>query len=702
MGILSRWRRDNSKGERRGVQFSDGLLASLRDSFSGSAPVTPQNSMQISSVFACVRVLSESLASLPLILYARQARGKRQATEHPLFLLLRDLPNPEVTSVEMRMWLQGHLSAWGNAYAQIVKARNGQILELWPMRPDRMRVYRQADGWLWYYYAPDPLSEPDVRNISNWYRFDEMLHLRGLGFDGVMGYNPIRLMANSLELAKAPETFGTKFYANGARPGVVLKHPGKLSDAAYARLRNSWEARHQGVDNAHRVAILEEGMGVEEIGIPPQDAQFLETRKFQRGEIAAIFRVPPHMIGDLERASFSNIEQQGMEFIQYTLGSWLRIWEQGIARDLLTAKERTTLFAEHSLDWLMRGDTLARYQAYQSAINAGWITPNEARERENMNPLPGGDNLLQPLNMTPAGNSTGQASARALEVAQGARIEDWLDHTGLPGCTCLACNPVRLATNTAAETRDAVEEQAQTVRERKVKLMRSQMPLFEDCAKRAVKREVQDVRRACTKLLGKRSAADFTAWLTEFYKEFPSVVRANFDALLTSYGEQMTTLSADELGKADPGLTDALRTFIGGYLDSMANAHAAASRRQLEALLADAQMDGSDPAQAINDRLDGWQDSRPAQMARQNSIEFGNAVAVAAYASLGVLYLRWAASGQSCAFCRSLNGKIVDIAGFFVQAGQQLDGGADGQMLVRRNTRHGPIHDGCDCVTVAA
>lgn len=671
MGFLSRYfANTGSPAERRGVVFSDGLLNSLRGAGGATAPVTPNNSMQITSVFACVRVLSESLASLPLLMYARLPRGKRLATDHSLFTLLRDLPNPEVTSIELRMWMQGHLATWGNAYGQIIKSRSGQVLELWPMRPDRVTVYRQNDGWLWYYYSPDVLEEPDIRNIDNWYRFDEILHLRGLGFDGVMGYNPIRLMANALMLAKGSENFGTKFFENGARPGVVLTHPAKLSQPAYERLRNSWESRHQGLENAHRVAILEEGMGIEQIGIPPQDAQFLETRKFQRSEIASIFRVPPHMIGDLEKSSFSNIEQQGLEFVQYTLGPWLRIWEQAITRDLLKPSERGTYFAEHMVDWLLRGDTLARYQAYQSAINSGWMTPNEARERENMNPATGGDSLLQPLNMMPAD----QQPARSLD------IRAMLD----------------------SERREGVDDQAQKVRGQKIKLMRSMMPVFEDAAKRVIKREVQDIRRAVDKHLRKRSALDFSNWLRDFYNEFPQVVKDAFDALLASYGEQVTTLSADELNKDDPGMTEALRTFLNDYLDSMANGHAAASRRQLEALLADAQADGADPADYISERLDGWSETRPSQMARNGAIEAGNALAVAVYGALGVLYLRWVASGESCPFCQGLSGKIAGIAGHFVKAGSQLDGGAEGTMLVRRDTRHGPIHDGCDCVVVAA
>lgn len=397
MGFVSRlldW-----QPEKRSMDAS--ALSALRDGTLPGAAVTPGNAVALPTVLSCIRVLAESLGSLPLNLYVRGKRGKFRAYRHPLFSLLRDLPNPEMTSVELRMIMQGHLAAWGNAYAQIVRNRRGDVLELWPMRPDRVHIFRQADGLLWYYYSDDPTADPDVRNVDNWYRKSEIVHLRGLGFDGVMGYSVIRLARQSLELTANAEMFGSKFFENGARPGVILKHPGKLSESAYARLKSSWEKRHQGAENAHRVAIIEEGMDVKEIGIPPGDAQFLETRKFQRSEIAALFRIPPHMVGDLERATFSNIEQQGIEFVTYTLNPWLVIWEQAIYRDLLTVEERKTYFARFNVAGLLRGDTAARYAAYASALANGWMSVNDVREMEDLNEVQNGDQYLRPLNMTP-------------------------------------------------------------------------------------------------------------------------------------------------------------------------------------------------------------------------------------------------------------------------------------------------------------
>ncbi len=276
---------------------------------------------------------------------------------------------------------------------------------MWPLRPDRVQVYRQVDGHLWYYYSPDMMDDPEVRNPDNWYRRDEIMHIRGLGFDGVMGYSVIRMMAQLLAVGRNTEAYKAKFYENGARPGMVLKHPGKLGDKAYERLKSSWEARHQGVENAHKIGILEEGMDVAAIGIPPEDAQLIETEKFTRSQIAAAFRVPPHMIGDLERATFSNIEQQSLEFVTYTLAPWLTLWEQAIYRDLLTVQERRNYFARFQINGLLRGDIKSRFESYSKALASGWLSVNDVREMEDLNEVDGGDEYLRPLNMTPLGTT---------------------------------------------------------------------------------------------------------------------------------------------------------------------------------------------------------------------------------------------------------------------------------------------------------
>ena len=323
--------------------------------------VSPSTALQVTAVFACVRILAETVAGLPLHVYRRlENGGKARAPDHYLYSLLHYLPNPEMTSFEFREVMMGHVCTWGNAYAEIEFDRAGRVRALWPLRPDRMTVKR-VNGRLQYIYK---LSKPDSQGRTEiTLRDEQVFHVHGLGSDGIVGYSPIHLARQAVGLALAAEEFGARFFGNDARPGVVLEHPGQLGDEAHKRLRESWESRHGGLDKSHRVAILEEGLKVHEIGLPPEDAQFLQTRKFQVSEIARMFRIPPHMIADLERATFSNIEHQSLEFVIHTIRPWLVRWEQEIYRSLLTPQERKTYFAEFLVDGLLRGDIKSRYGA---------------------------------------------------------------------------------------------------------------------------------------------------------------------------------------------------------------------------------------------------------------------------------------------------------------------------------------------------
>ena len=294
-------------------------------SSSGKA-VNEKTALQTTAVYACVRILAETIASLPFHTYRYTLNGKEKAIEHPIYYLLHSEPNPEMTSFVFRETLMSHLLLWGNAYAQIIRDGRGRVLGLYPLLPNRMSVNRNNQGELVYQYEKD--------GQTYFLRSYEVLHIPGLGFDGLIGYSPIAMAKNAIGMAIATEEYGAKFFANGANPGGVLEHPGVVKDPA--RIRESWNAVYQGSSNAHRVAVLEEGMKFQSIGIPPEQAQFLETRKFQLNEIARIFRIPPHMIGDLEKSSFSNIEQQSLEFVMYTLDPWVVRWEQAIQRALFT------------------------------------------------------------------------------------------------------------------------------------------------------------------------------------------------------------------------------------------------------------------------------------------------------------------------------------------------------------------------------
>ncbi|WRO20995.1 phage portal protein [Metallumcola ferriviriculae] len=361
------------------------LWPSTYSFFFGSATsgkaVNERTAMQTTAVYACVRILAETIASLPLHIYKHTDSGKEKAVGHNLYYKLHDEPNPEMTSFVFRETLMSHLLLWGNAYAQIIRDGRGNILSLFPLLPDKMTVNRTSKGELYYQYQ----TETGTAIL----RSEEVLHIPGLGFDGLVGYSPIAMAKNAIGMAIATEEYGAKFFANGASPGGVLEHPGVVKDPA--KIRESWNTVYQGSANAHRIAVLEEGMKFQSIGIPPEQAQFLETRKFQTEEICRIFRVPPHLVASLDKATFSNIEHQSISFVVHTIRPWLVRIEQSINKALFSKAEKGKYFAAFLVEGLLRGDYTSRMQGYAVGIQNGFLSPNDVRALENMNAIEHGD-----------------------------------------------------------------------------------------------------------------------------------------------------------------------------------------------------------------------------------------------------------------------------------------------------------------------
>ena len=350
-------------------------------------PVNERTAMQTTAVYACVRILAEAVASLPLHVYEYQDDGgKKLVHDHPLYYLLHDEPNPEMTSFVFRETLMSHLLIWGNAYAQIIRDGAGRVLGLYPLLPDKMDVQRDDRGNIYYVYSRNSDENPMFKEYGDIrLKAEDVLHIPGLGFDGLIGYSPIAMAKNAVGMTLACEEYGASFFANGANPGGVLEHPGVLKDPS--KVRESWNSVYRGVNNAHKIAVLEEGMKYQQIGIPPEEAQFLETRKFQINEIARLYRIPPHMVGDLDKSSFSNIEQS-LEFVKYTLDPWVIRWEQSLQRSLLLPGEKGKYFIKLNVDGLLRGDYQSRMNGYAVGRQNGWFSANDIREMENMNPIP--------------------------------------------------------------------------------------------------------------------------------------------------------------------------------------------------------------------------------------------------------------------------------------------------------------------------
>lgn len=420
--------------------------------------VTVEGSLSVTAVMAGFTILMEDTASLPLILFRRLERGKERATTSPYYRLLHDEPNPEHTSMVYREFILGHLLGWGNHYSQKIWDRNGVLRELWALRPDRMQVFRE-NGERKYIYT-------QANGQKRAFRQDEILHIPAFGFDGLMGYSRIALARNAIGLSMAAEKYGSGMFANGARPDAVLKSKKKLTTEAIKNLRESWKQLYGGSGNAGSVAVLEEDLDFTTIGFPPEDAQFLQTREFQISEISRIFRIPPHMIGDVNKSTSwgSGIEQQEMSYYAHTLRPWLIRIEQQMNKDLLLEDEKRNYFFEHLADAFLRTDTAGRYAAYGQAILQGWMTRNEARVKENMNPLEGLDEPLVPLNMTTPDGANDDNS-------------------------------------------DAPTDAKRTI-----------SPLMRDAADRILRRETNELKDAVKRWLEKDKEEKFSVWLEQFYK----------------------------------------------------------------------------------------------------------------------------------------------------------------------------------------
>lgn len=374
--------------------------------------ITPEAAMSVTAVYGCVRVLAESVASLPVMVYRRLPNGgKEPATNHRLYRLLHDSPNSEQTAFEATEFRMASLALRGNSYSVIEMNGVRDVMGIHPLRPQFMEVTRDSAGRLVFDY-----QEPGASRV---YSKDEIWFTRGFSNDGVLGVSPIGLCREAIAYAMTLNEHGARMFANGAKVPGVLEVPGELSDVAYDRLKQGFAEKHQGAANAGKTLILEGGAKYSQIGMNASDAEFIASQKMQIAEIARIFRVPLHMLAEMEQATFSNIEHQSLEFVTHTLRPWLVRIEQSANRDLFGPFERGQYFVEFKLDALLRGDVKSRYEAYQVAVNNGWMNRNEVRRLENLNPAEGLDEFMVPLNM-----QTGQAEDKSLAAnAKAVKIE---------------------------------------------------------------------------------------------------------------------------------------------------------------------------------------------------------------------------------------------------------------------------------------
>ena len=605
------------------------------------AYVNDSTALSIGAVFACVRLISGTLASLPLITYERlEPRGKRRAGDYFAYALLHDRFNDEQTSMEAREMLQAHLLLRGNAYVAIERDGFGVPQRLVPLHPDHVTPRRLPTGELIYEWRPVDGRPAQI------FRQDQhqIMHLRSfIGRDGVTGMSVVEMARESFGMALALEEYGARMFSHGASFTGMLKHPGRLKADKLESLRRDFAEKYSGIENAFKPLILEEGMDWVSIGMKAQDAEFLASRKFQVADIARWFLVPPHMIGDVERSTSwgTGLEQQMQGFLNFTMGYWLKLWEQGIHRDVIPPEHAGRYFVEFLCEGLLRGDSAARADFYTRMLNLGVFSQNDVLDKENMNPFEGGDRHWMPLNMISISPSEPERAATGRQQRRAAKSS------------------------------------------RRPRIRRRYAPLLRDMARSIIETEVAGLRE----ILGRRAATDWADLIAGFYKQFPEAAVRIAAPVIRAYAEALAEAASDEVG-VPAEIDERMDSFIRSYVDAYVERHLSYSQKRL------AQAAGQDdPAAAIDAELEDWLERRPDYDADNELVKMDGAISRFVWQAAGIAYLLWVAGDEACEICAGLNGKVVGIAEPFGEAGDELEN----DMTVKRPFRHPPAHRGCRC-----
>lgn len=634
------------------------------------------SALGISAVWASVRVLSESLASLPIFVYRRTEDGKERAEDHWLYRLLHQRPNSEQSPFNWKEQLEGHLVLHGNAYCQKERTKGNTIKNLWPLDPEKMKVSRKGKDKQFIYTQG---------GIEKTFSQDEVFHIPGLGYDGLKGYSVLTVCKQVFGSASAANRYGAELFKNESTPSGFISLAGKLKDEkALKRMQASWEESHKSWGKKKRMAILEEGATFQALSIPPDDAQFLETRKFTVNEIARIFRIPPHMIADLEHATFSNIEHQAIEFVVHSIRPWLVRWEQAISGQLLSPVDQKAYFVEFLVDALLRGDATTRWTAYRTAREIGVLSANEIRAMENMNPIKDGDMYFVPMNWVPA--DLAEEAALTSPTTPGepeGEPEEELEET-----------------ESARRTRVFREFRQKRSAQARHRIAGSFVSLFSDAVRRVLNKEIRELRKGMDKHLGTRGLEDFDLFMDEMYRSLPEYIRQQMTPVYQSLAEAVKGELADEIG-IDGGLVPENEEFIHAFVTIFAGRYIGTSKKEIRTALERAVDVGIDAVEELNRKLDYWETARPSRMANNETVRGSNAFAKSVYILAGVTHLRWVALGsKTCPYCSQLDGSVVGVEKNYVMSGDVIDA-APAEMNVQSNIGHPPLHTGCVCQIVA-
>ena len=655
----------------------------LREYFGGEeslsgVSVNEETALKYSAVYGCVRILAETIASIPLNLYKRTKRGKTKLTENNLYNLLHSQSNEELTSFSWREIVMAHVLLWGNHYSQILRDGYNRVKSLHPLLPERMKPERIKDRESTRYnkkqYIYQPLSGRKVILQPN-----EILHIPGLSFDGLVGKSPLGWYREQIGLGLAMEEYSSRFFSGGLSAGGIFTTPKSLKQPTYDRLKQELKEKYTGLNKAFKTMVLEEDLKFSQVSVNPNDAQLLESKKFQLEEVARLFRVPLFMLQNVDRATFSNIEHLDIAFVVHTIRPWLVRIEQSLNMQLLSAKEKKNLFFEFVVDGLLRGDITARFNAYTQGIQNGIYSPNDILELENRNTYEGGDKHFIQFNMQPV-----EGINKPIKTTKVIEKKD---------------------INNNKEKRDKELKKSAII---KIKLAQAYSKPFENAVTRLIKRERVDVTKLAKKYLNNKNTDIFDNELYEYYEEHKNFVRKQTKPIFYNFTEAIALQAAEEVGLdlnlENKGLGDEVQIFefMQKYQDYFEVRYAKINRSAIRRVVAKAIKEGNDPLRALEIEFDNWELKKPVAIATRETVRMTSAVSIVVYKIAGILKLVWrTTSGKSCLFCSSLDGKVVGIEKTFVEANTNLKPeGADTPMKITTPRFHPPLHDGCVCTIV--
>lgn len=631
--------------EKRSMSVKDaqGWETILGPRTSSGVTVSPQRAMSVPAALSAIRLLSESVASLPLVLYRKDRQGGRErATDHPLHRLLHGSPNDRQTAFMLKEVIMLGLLTDGNGYCLVDWQENGQPSALWPVESNKVYIDQDPATGRIVYKVTLGTGMIDVAP-------ENILHVPGLCFDGLRGYSIIFAAREALGSAISELSHGATFFQNAAMPSGVLTHPGKLREETSEKLRSYWNQAYGNPSQAHRTALLEEGLKYEQISINNKDSQWLESRAFSVKEVARIFRLPPHLLGDLERASYSSIEQQNLEFLQYTLRPWLTRIEQSINLKLLTPKEQKSLYAEFTTADFLRADTKTRFESYEVALRSGWLNVNEVRQRENMPPVDGGDAHLFQLNMAPLNEAQNQRRGHSeAHLATKPKIE---------------YRSIARETNKAkieGAVRELLDEEGSTL-----------LSLIDDNSSEA---EIKEI-------------------LQRYYEERGPAVKAKMQPLFAGMTQALQRAAAEK-ANAVPWSEAEMVPFVERQAETFSSKHVGIG---LTMALAAAAL--PEPKRELAETFEAALEARPSKAAHLSSTALEADTAYETFRKAGVTKLQWVTEQDACEFCAQLSGKIVGIEQPFVREGEEIPGpGGQAAGLTARSPRISPpLHLGCHC-----